>query len=231
MCRIAAKISRLPDCGLTYSDSAQKMVRAMSHGGPDDEGIYCHDAVTLGHRRLSIIELSSAGHQPMQDAYNELVITFNGEKYNYQELRKELELLGSSFNTQTDTEVILNAFCEWGVSSSDRLEAIFAFVIFDQRKNQVYCVRDHLGVKPLYYAIDKSKIVVASEVKAFKALDHQWAEDENWKVFFWLLGRFPFRTLHWPVSDSWNLVRILSMILTRRPFQIINTASLRVNTR
>jgi len=167
------------------------MLTAQAHGGPDDEGTFLHNGVALGHRRLSIIDLSPAGHQPMTTADDNLIISFNGEIYNYQSLKRELMALGCNFRTKTDTEVILYAYREWGTKAFDRLEGIFAFALFDKQRNKVLLVRDHLGVKPVYYFADNTEFIFASEVKAFKALKPQWKENEDWKVLFLSFGSVP----------------------------------------
>lgn len=124
--------------------------------------------VGLGHRRLSIIDLSPAGHQPMQYQEAGLGITFNGEIYNYIEIKAELEKLGHRFNTASDTEVILHAWERWGVKCLDKFNGMFAFVILDRKKNELYAVRDRFGVKPLYYYEGTNAVYLASEIKQIK---------------------------------------------------------------
>lgn len=122
--------------------------------------------LVFGFRRLSILDLSSAGHQPMRNADGSLWIVFNGEIYNYIELRSELQALGYVFHTQTDTEVILNAFEAWGVECLNRFNGMWGFAIFDKRKNRLFCARDRFGIKPFYYHFDRERFVFASEIKA-----------------------------------------------------------------
>lgn len=167
------------------------MLKAVAHGGPDDEGIYSDGAVVLGHRRLSIIDLSKAGHQPMMTESLEVAISFNGEIYNYLELKKELVKEGYSFRTNTDTEVILQAYLHWGIKSFDKLEGIFAFALHDKKQELFYLVRDHIGVKPLYYFVDEKELIFASEVRAFKALRNDWKQNEDWKILFLAFGSIP----------------------------------------
>ena len=129
----------------------RRMTDALAHRGPDDEGIEILGHMGFGHRRLSIIDLTPAGHQPMASSDGKRWITYNGEVYNYPELREELAHMGHSFRTQSDTEVILEAYEEWGPACLDRLNGIFAFAIWEPCTGCVFLARDRLGVKPLYY--------------------------------------------------------------------------------
>jgi asparagine synthase (glutamine-hydrolysing) len=167
------------------------MTGAMAHGGPDDEGTHTSGNVTFGHRRLSIIDLSSAGHQPMIHPGGRTLLTYNGEIYNYKELRTELINLGHAFGTQTDTEVIINAYRQWGTASFSRLSGMFAFALFDKEKGVMYLVRDAGGIKPMYYSIDDERVVFASEVKAFRTVDKAWPEAPSWKMLFLTFGFLP----------------------------------------
>lgn len=124
-------------------------------------------AMAFAHRRLSIIDLSEAGHQPMCDSTEKLWITYNGEIYNYVELREELRQQGHVFLTQTDTEVILAAYKAWGISCLERFNGMFAFVLFDRQKQELFCARDRAGVKPFYYINTKDTFAFSSEYKAF----------------------------------------------------------------
>ena len=143
------------------------MSSIMHHRGPDDEGTYFdRDAgVGLAHRRLSIIDLKT-GHQPMSDAAKETWIVFNGEIYNFPDLKKELQGKGQSFCTTSDTEVILSIYKTHGEGAFERMNGIFAFAIYDRRNRSVVLVRDHFGVKPLYYYLDGERLIFASEIKA-----------------------------------------------------------------
>jgi len=162
----------------------------MAHGGPDGEGLYenADDHVVFGHRRLALIDLSITGHQPMvhNDQY---VISYNGEIYNYLILKKELQDLGFEFRTQSDTEVILIGFAQWGASVFDKLSGMFAFALYDKTADVTYLVRDQSGIKPLYYSAVDQHLIFASEVKAFKALAKE--ENPNWKVYFLAFGHIP----------------------------------------
>ncbi|HTO94434.1 MAG TPA: asparagine synthase (glutamine-hydrolyzing) [Bacteroidota bacterium] len=144
----------------------RRMTDAIAHRGPDGEGFYTDSFVGLGHRRLAIIDLSSAGHQPMMTPDGQRVITYNGEVYNFQELRLELEALGDRFHSRTDTEVVLAAFARWGVGALDRFNGMYAFALWDRSTQELILVRDRYGVKPLYYALFGATLLFASEVKA-----------------------------------------------------------------
>jgi asparagine synthase (glutamine-hydrolysing) len=148
----------------------RRMTDALAHRGPDDEGIEILGHMGFGHRRLSIIDLTPAGHQPMASSDGKRWITYNGEVYNYPELREELAHMGHSFRTQSDTEVILEAYEEWGPACLDRLNGIFAFAIWEPCTGCVFLARDRLGVKPLYYHWDGRCFAFASEIKALLAV-------------------------------------------------------------
>jgi asparagine synthase (glutamine-hydrolysing) len=123
--------------------------------------------IAFAHRRLSIIDLSESGHQPMCDTQGDYWITFNGEVYNYIELREELKNKGHVFVTQTDTEVVLEAYKEWGVECLQKFNGMFAFALLDKKNNQIFCARDRVGVKPFYYSNTNDAFAFASEYKAF----------------------------------------------------------------
>jgi len=143
------------------------MLETLEHRGPDGEGIYISDdgKKALGHRRLSFLDLSSKGQQPMSNKEKNLWITFNGEIYNYLELKVELSA-HYHFQTQSDTEVILAAYQVWGVSFVNRLKGMFAIGILDERTEELHLIRDRFGIKPLYYGLDEDRVVFASELKA-----------------------------------------------------------------
>ncbi len=147
----------------------QRMTDAIRHRGPDDEGHFVDGSCGLGHRRLSIIDLSKAGHQPMMTPDGRFVLSFNGEIYNYRELRTELEALGHAFRSATDTEVLLHAFAQWGEAAVPRLNGMFAFAIYDRNNRQLSLVRDRYGIKPLYLAQKNAVVVFGSEIKAVLA--------------------------------------------------------------
>ncbi len=148
-----------------------KMRDTLIHRGPDDAGIYIskNENVGFGTRRLKIIDLSSAGHMPMADTAKNAWITYNGELYNFKELRKELESLGRRFASQSDTEVILNAYLEYGPECVKRFNGMFAFAIWDEKKKILFVARDHLGIKPFYYSFANGSFYFGSEIKAILA--------------------------------------------------------------
>src|SRR3990172_6782185 len=162
-----------------------KMAKTLSHRGPDDEGYFIEKNIALGHRRLSIIDLSKAGHQPM--ARENLVIVFNGEIYNYIEIKEELKNRGYRFKTQTDTEVILASYQEWGEECLKQFNGMWAFAIYDRKKNVLFCARDRLGVKPFYYFYDKTKFVFASEPKALLAHPEIKAQPNEQLILVYLI--------------------------------------------
>ncbi|HDL19184.1 MAG TPA: asparagine synthase (glutamine-hydrolyzing) [Bacteroidetes bacterium] len=144
----------------------QRMSESIKHRGPDDDGLFTLENVGLVHRRLSIIDLSAGGHQPMHSHDGGLTIVFNGEIYNYPELRKELRSLGQPFRSQSDTEVILQAYRQWGTDCLKKLSGMFSFAIWDQPQKQLFCARDRFGIKPFYYFDDGVVFAFASEMKA-----------------------------------------------------------------
>lgn len=141
------------------------MSDSICYRGPDDEGHYIHKNVGLGFRRLSIIDLST-GHQPLSNQNDSIYIIFNGEIYNYQEQREYLKQKGYAFKTTTDTEVILHLYEEYGVDCLQYLRGMFAFAIWDNNKQQMFCARDRFGIKPFYYYLDEEKFVFGSEIKS-----------------------------------------------------------------
>jgi asparagine synthase (glutamine-hydrolysing) len=147
----------------------KEMLDALAHRGPDNSGCWSSDNqnVFLGHRRLSILDLSDSASQPMLDEKKELVITYNGEIYNFNEIKNELIESGYSFKTSSDTEMILYAFKEWGVAAVSKFIGMFAIVIYDMVKNELYFIRDRFGVKPLFLYEDQDKWMFSSEIKSF----------------------------------------------------------------
>ncbi|MDP2994340.1 MAG: hypothetical protein Q8N46_04370, partial [Anaerolineales bacterium] len=151
-------------------DHLNAMVTALSHRGPDDTGFYVNSAGTigLGHNRLSILDLSAAGHQPMTDSTGKVHLIFNGEIYNYLELRAEMP--DYPYKSQTDSEVLLAAYQRWGESCLDHFVGMFAFILWDEEKQQLFASRDRFGIKPLFYHLEPNgSLVLASEIKALHA--------------------------------------------------------------
>ncbi len=144
----------------------RQMTDAIAHRGPDDDGFFIGAGVGLGHRRLSIIDVGG-GHQPMISPDERVIIVYNGEIYNFQQLRRELESLGHGFKTNCDTEVLLTAYLEWGQDCVTRLRGMFAFAIWDTRKGELFLARDRMGIKPLYFAnLGDGSFIFGSELKA-----------------------------------------------------------------
>lgn len=162
--------------GVAYTDGravAAPTLAAMSatlkHRGPDSDGVWIDGQVGFAHRRLAIIDLSPGGHQPMGNESGDVVIVYNGELFNFQKLRVELESLGHRFHSNSDTEVIVHAYEAWGEACLDRFNGQFAFAIWDGRRQRLFMARDRFGVKPLYYQFDGSRLLFGSEIKAILA--------------------------------------------------------------
>lgn len=188
MCRIAGIFDP------RVNNLQQEIVRmrdAMKNGGPDDAGIFMHSSMPLafGHRRLSLIDLSEAGHQPMID--EELTIVFNGEIYNYKELKSTLQHYGHLFKTESDTEVILKAYRQWGADAFEFFNGMFALAILDEKKQQLVLARDHAGIKPLYYYKDRDCLYFASEIRAFQCVEKVFEENPQWRSAFLTFGHLP----------------------------------------
>lgn len=170
----------------------KSLMDTIKHRGPDDYGYALFNSrsgesrfvedpangscsfipdIIFGHRRLSIIDLSQSGRQPMADETGNLWIVYNGEVYNYIELREELKSFGHAFRTQSDTEVILKSYAQWGEGCLNRFNGMFAFALWDRRNRRLFCARDRVGVKPFYYYLDKGRFVFASEIKALLEMD------------------------------------------------------------
>lgn len=188
MCRIAGIFNPEEN---NLSGRIVAMRDAMFRGGPDSSGMFVHPGLplALGHRRLSLIDLSEAGHQPMIDA--ELTIVFNGEIYNYKELRSTLQHYGHVFRTESDTEVILKAYRQWGVDAFGYFNGMFALAIWDEQKQELVLARDHAGIKPLYYFIDRQCLYFASEIRAFAHSGKAFAENPKWRPAFLTFGHLP----------------------------------------
>ncbi len=145
----------------------------------------------LGHRRLAIIDLSPLGHQPMISQDENIEIVYNGEIYNFLEIKEELKSLGHSFNSSSDTEVIIQGYLQWGVEILEKLRGMFAFVLIDKNTNTLFAARDHAGIKPLYIGRKNETIYFSSEVRGLKAIDEHWEENPNWKIWFLAYGFLP----------------------------------------
>ncbi|MFH0880339.1 MAG: asparagine synthase (glutamine-hydrolyzing), partial [Lentisphaerota bacterium] len=169
-------------CGFNWQnkDLIHGMQEIMHHRGPDQHGIYCDPDMSLGHRRLSIIDLSEQGRQPMTNEDGSLQVVFNGEIYNFQDIKTGLEKKGHQFRSHSDTEVILHAYEEYGLEAVHQFRGMFAFALWDRNKKRLWLVRDRIGIKPLYYYWNAGKLIFASEIKAIlqdplvpRELNHQ----------------------------------------------------------
>lgn len=180
------------------------MLESIEHRGRDDAGVFVSEAfggerlkTALGHRRLSILDTTSAGHQPFFSEDGRYVLTFNGEIYNFLEIRKLLEAKGYRFKTNSDTEVLINAFAEWNADCLPKLNGMFAFAVWDKREKTLFLARDRAGIKPLYYSETAGNFVFASEIKAILASELLKPEldMESFNQFLTFLWAVPPRTL------------------------------------
>ena len=173
MCGIIGIISKkaIQNFRSDYFDPLGHALDQMDYRGPDNKGIWIEDGICLGHRRLSIIVLSADGNQPFHSSCERYVIVFNGEIFNYQELKSDLKKLGHVFRTETDTEVILAAFSQYGLDFCKVLRGMFALVIYDRKEKEVVFARDRLGKKPLFIYENEEVILFSSEIKFFHAFN------------------------------------------------------------
>jgi len=154
----------------------RRMMNVLAHRGPDGQGQYIDRGMGLGHRRLAILDLSTAAAQPMTTPDGRYAISYNGEMYNFRELRKELEDQGVAFHSRSDTEVVLQALARWGEKALDRFNGMFALALYDKQNRELFLARDRYGIKPLYYAFFRNKLLFGSEVKAILAQGELRAE-------------------------------------------------------
>ena len=185
MCGILGQVSSRSINQTTFKENLLKL----SHRGPDDCGVYFDDGVALGQTRLSIIDLSKEGHQPMISECGDYVIIYNGEVYNFKEIREELTLKGYVFHSDTDTEVILNGFIEYKEKIANKLNGMFAFSIYNNTTKKMFLARDKSGIKPLYYFKDNQDFIFSSELKGIKKYPNNI--NFNAKILFFLLGYVP----------------------------------------
>ena len=167
MCGICGKVAFDRDASVA-APLIRSMLDTIRHRGPDDQGVYLSPQVGFGHARLSIIDLNS-GHQPLSNEAGTVWIVFNGEIYNFRELRAFLLAKGHVFKTQSDTEVIVHLYEELGPQCVEKLRGMFAFALWDANTKQLLLARDRVGIKPLYYSVSNKAIVFASEIKAILA--------------------------------------------------------------
>jgi asparagine synthase (glutamine-hydrolysing) len=185
MCGIAGIINfnDSPVC----DSSIRKMMQLQKHRGPDDEGVFTEDNIGLGFVRLSILDLTPAGHQPMYSADKRYVVVFNGEIFNYIELREELKIAGYSFNTGTDTEVLLAAYMHWGEECLHHFNGMWAFVIYDRQNKSVFGARDRYGIKPFYYYQTNDFLAFSSEIPPLLSLLPGKPSPDNQSIFDYLV--------------------------------------------
>ncbi len=184
MCGIAGivmKGNKRPD-----KEAIRSMVISLAHRGPDEEGVWFYERAAFGHCRLSVIDTSQAGHQPMH--YKHLTIAFNGEIYNYLEIKQELVGKGHVFRTRSDTEVILHAYEEWGEGCLQMFQGMWAFAILDMQHKIIFCARDRFGIKPFYYFDDSEKFIFASEIKAILSAGVPAQVDQNALMDYLVVG-------------------------------------------
>ncbi len=168
MCGLGGYFHIKKNAGGIDQSLLEKMQHTVAHRGPNGYRIWSSDSNQLGvfHRRLSIMDLSDAGFQPLFDKEHTVAVLCNGEIYNHPELRKELEQLGYQYQTNSDSETIIYAYKEWGIQSLNRLDGMFAIVLYDIKREELFLIRDRLGIKPLYFSLDADFLSFASEIKA-----------------------------------------------------------------
>lgn len=164
-------------------DTIKSMTDSLHHRGPDDEGYHFDRGIALGHRRLSIIDLSPAGHQPMCNENGSIWLTYNGEIFNYRELASELRGKGHIFKSKTDSEVIVHAYEEWGEGCLNKFNGMWAFALWDVGKKHLFCARDRFGIKPFYYFLDRNRFIFASEISPIFT-DRTVPKQPNDKIIF-----------------------------------------------
>ena len=207
MCGIAGIISKNP----INRDKFEKMVDLVSYRGPDDRGTFYDGNVAFGHRRLSILDLSQAGHQPFID--EQYVLVYNGEIYNYQVLRRELENHGYRFSTNTDTEVLIKSYKHWGSECVQKLNGMWAFAIYDREKHVVFCSRDRFGIKPFYYYKNDSTLVFASEIKQILFMNDSVPRANRERLMEFLIGGIQDYTSETFFSDIYQLTAGTNLFL------------------
>ncbi|MCX6164179.1 MAG: asparagine synthase (glutamine-hydrolyzing), partial [Ignavibacteriae bacterium] len=168
-------------------NSVRKMMSAIKHRGPDDEGIYINENIGLGFVRLSIIDLSQSSHQPMLDESGRFVLIYNGEIYNYIEIREELKSIGYKFKSTGDAEVLLYSFIEWGKDCLNRFNGMFAFVIWDTKEKKLFVARDRYGVKPFYYFLNNNTFIFGSEICAILSVVNERIVQNDEAIFDYIV--------------------------------------------
>ncbi|MDB4766593.1 asparagine synthase (glutamine-hydrolyzing) [bacterium] len=177
MCGIAGIFNWVPNETVEHL-RVNAMVEALHHRGPDANGTYFDQSVGLGHTRLAILDLIPESNQPFISSCGQYVIVYNGEVFNYIEIRQTLESLGHTFRTQSDTEVVLNAYIEWGENAVERFNGMWALVVYDQARQIMFCSRDRFGIKPFCYSVENNEFVFGSEIKAILAASPELAKPD-----------------------------------------------------
>ena len=222
MCAIAGIIRF---SGAANEKEISEMNDRMTRRGPDDSGVFVKGGVALSHRRLSIIDIET-GHQPLTVDDGNVVIVYNGEIYNFQELREELEQRGATFYTNTDTEVVAQAYLYYGIQSClEKMEGMFAFAIYDQRTGEVHVARDKFGEKPLYFIQSHAEFRFASELKAFNPREQRFAIDKTALNLFLTLDYVPAPyTIYEPVRKmmpgTWTTISSDHAITTHTYYRV-----------
>jgi asparagine synthase (glutamine-hydrolysing) len=184
-------------CGIVgFNWEDEKKIRSLAallhHRGPEQEGFHVADGVSLGHKRLCIIDLSLKGRQPIYNEDKTICVSYNGEIFNFEGLKQELEKAGHQFESHTDTEVLVHGYEQWGTGLLEKLNGQFAFCIFDKKKNIFFLARDRLGIKPLYYYCDDRNFIFGSELKVFLRSDIRKEINKNALDYYLIFGNTPF---------------------------------------
>ena len=206
MCGIIGKVNF--DRSKIDINKIDKALNLMTHRGPDDYGILNDEKFCFAFRRLSIIDLSNLGNQPMQSFDKKVSIIFNGEIYNFKELRNILLKKGYKFKSSSDTEVLLYLYYEFGINCLDKINGTFAFAIFDKRSDEFFLVRDRVGIKPLFYNLDEDGFIFSSEIKSILSFNDNKKYDLN---DFSISSYLSFR---YPLNNNTFFKNIKSLVLT-----------------
>ena len=219
MCGIAG-IYHQEATGAVDRGSVLAMVQCMRHRGPDAQCATVYPGVGLGHARLSILDLSPEANQPFESDDGRFSITYNGEIFNFIELRSELESMGHHFRTTCDTEVLLHAYQEWGEQSVNRLNGMWALAIFDRQRDELFCSRDRFGIKPFVYAFSSARFLFASEIKALLEIDSELASPDYSSLRMILRSPFGYRMEKSCFAGIKRLPPAHNMIVRRDGFEI-----------
>src|SRR4030042_6425195 len=180
--------------GFNWEDEKKikTLAELLNHRGPEQEGFHVRDGVSIGHKRLRIIDLSEKGRQPMYNEDGSVCVTYNGEIFNFPEIRPKREKLGHIFKSNTDTEVLVHGYELWGTDMLEHLNGQFAFCIFDKKRNELFLARDRLGIKPLFYYCDDKKFIFGSELKVFLKSDIEKRLSRSALDYYMLFGNTPY---------------------------------------